>query len=59
MEVKCKIWVRVIGERKVKTAFVEEKKKNSLKVSDLVDENNPFDTGCLNFWKTRSLTKGS
>lgn len=59
VEVKYKIWVRVIDERKVKTAFVEEKKKNSLKVSNLVGENNPFDTGCLDFWKTRSLTKRS
>lgn len=42
MEVECKIWVRVIDEIKVKTAFVEEKNKNSLKVSNLVGENNPF-----------------
>lgn len=27
VEVECKIWVRVIDEIKVKTAFVEEKKK--------------------------------
>lgn len=29
VEVECKIWVRVIDEIKVKTAFVEEKKKFS------------------------------
>lgn len=42
VEVECKIWVRVIDEIKVKTAFAEDENKNSLKVSNLVGENNPL-----------------
>lgn len=42
MEVECKIWMRVIDEIQVKTAFAEDKNKNSLKVSNFVGENNPL-----------------
>lgn len=36
------MWVKVIDEIKVKTAFVKEKNRNSLKVSNLLGENDPL-----------------
>lgn len=58
VEVECKIWVRVIDEIKVKTAFVEEKKKEVSEGFKSCGWEWSSSTGCLDFWRQDPSQKG-